>query len=686
MSDLLHEQKVLILDFGSQYTQNIARKVRECQVYCEIHPCTMTLEAISEFKPKGIILSGGPSLTEQLPWVKKNRDKLIIFAVSRISRQLAELNIEPDFIFSVDPQATNIDVSKEMFQFKNSIFIHAYHADTSLINQWHGPKLYLGTRYPWKTKANPENINSTGPTVSNTAVTAAQYFGCDQILLAGFDLCYTKEGITHAAGSDEAISGPKYDSSLLQVETYKGNKRTTEPEFHTALLVLERQAELILAENKHIINLSIDSAKAKNIDYLPHDKITLPSSNAQALDTASHHIPNLDTTELNTHYQSIITELTKTIHHITLINKLSTKALKINNEMYSEQGEIKNYKDKRELDLIEKKLNKQHRHYGILVKNFGIRNFIKITSPHDASEEWTAEKTKEIGKTYYEAYQSGSKKLLTMLNDTLLRTQIRAEELKSTPDFSQLFKQWTFDKSFNRANIWLEKNSDTLLPDELKKEFDNLNNQFQNILTTTQTQFKTSSELQSSFPLLKTKATLLFKNKKIDELHGLQQGTQHLNTPKKATYLDLISAYISELENKSEQALEYYEKIINTDDSPLLEDALLRITSINIELEDHNNAHLALKCLSQISPSYLPYYADSSRILGDIETAANAYLDYIDIFPEDVLAQLKLVNLYIDIKVYEAAELMINHILTINPEHQTALDFQSQLNKLKLLH
>ena len=61
MTDLLHEQKILILDFGSQYTQNIARKIRECEVYCEIHPCTMTLDKISEFKPKGIILSGGPA-------------------------------------------------------------------------------------------------------------------------------------------------------------------------------------------------------------------------------------------------------------------------------------------------------------------------------------------------------------------------------------------------------------------------------------------------------------------------------------------------------------------------------------------------------------------------------------------------------------------------------------------------
>ena len=61
MADSLHEQKILILDFGSQYTQNIARKVRECEVYCEIHPCTMTLDEVLEFNAKGIILSGGPA-------------------------------------------------------------------------------------------------------------------------------------------------------------------------------------------------------------------------------------------------------------------------------------------------------------------------------------------------------------------------------------------------------------------------------------------------------------------------------------------------------------------------------------------------------------------------------------------------------------------------------------------------
>ena len=52
---------VLVLDFGSQYTQLIARRVREQRVYCEIHPCTLPVEAIRRLKPKVIILSGGPA-------------------------------------------------------------------------------------------------------------------------------------------------------------------------------------------------------------------------------------------------------------------------------------------------------------------------------------------------------------------------------------------------------------------------------------------------------------------------------------------------------------------------------------------------------------------------------------------------------------------------------------------------
>ena len=51
---------IAILDFGSQYTKLIARKIRECNIYCEVLPHSTTVKQLEECKAEGIILSGGP--------------------------------------------------------------------------------------------------------------------------------------------------------------------------------------------------------------------------------------------------------------------------------------------------------------------------------------------------------------------------------------------------------------------------------------------------------------------------------------------------------------------------------------------------------------------------------------------------------------------------------------------------
>lgn len=55
----IHQHKILILDFGSQYTQLIARRVREIGVYCELWAYDVAEQDIRDFNPSGIILSGG---------------------------------------------------------------------------------------------------------------------------------------------------------------------------------------------------------------------------------------------------------------------------------------------------------------------------------------------------------------------------------------------------------------------------------------------------------------------------------------------------------------------------------------------------------------------------------------------------------------------------------------------------
>lgn len=57
----MHPDKILVLDFGSQYTQLIARRVRELGVYCELHPHDVSAEFLDQYAPRGIVLSGGPA-------------------------------------------------------------------------------------------------------------------------------------------------------------------------------------------------------------------------------------------------------------------------------------------------------------------------------------------------------------------------------------------------------------------------------------------------------------------------------------------------------------------------------------------------------------------------------------------------------------------------------------------------
>lgn len=57
----MSRETVIVLDFGGQYNQLIARRVRECNVYCEVHPYNLSPESIREMEPKGIIFTGGPN-------------------------------------------------------------------------------------------------------------------------------------------------------------------------------------------------------------------------------------------------------------------------------------------------------------------------------------------------------------------------------------------------------------------------------------------------------------------------------------------------------------------------------------------------------------------------------------------------------------------------------------------------
>ncbi len=210
------------------------------------------------------ILAGGPSMDLALDWLKLNRKKVILFAVSRIIRRLNEVGLEADFIVSVDPAPVNYTVSKELLLVSQKpVFIYGYHVYSKLISQWQGRALYLDARVPWQSSLNVENLPIAPPTVTNTAIYLAYAFGCSRIFLAGADFCYTKDGFSHAKGSKEYTNGPQFKMSGVEVETYEGILASTRLDYAFARNMLEEQIKAMMTNSKEcqIFNIACTAAK-----------------------------------------------------------------------------------------------------------------------------------------------------------------------------------------------------------------------------------------------------------------------------------------------------------------------------------------------------------------------------------------------------------------------------------------
>ncbi len=622
-----------------------------------------------------LLLAGGPSLDEVLPWLRLHRNEVVVFAVSRISRQLLQANIEPDFVFSVDPTELSFDISKEMLEFSSKpIFVYSYHTVPTLVNQWHGLGLYLGPRLPWPSPLNVANIGSAGPTVTNTALSVAYHFGFKRIVLAGVDLCFTKEGFTHATGSDEQLAGPRFNLTSLQVETNAGFMAPTSCDFAQAILSLSFQAKQLSEMGCRIFNISGGSAKVDNIEYLPISEIEFTNGAINVAEIVAERVS--ESAEHDKYHKKILDELGRAQFQIKGIARLAENARRINDEMYSADGVIENYKDKKRLDQIEKKFKREHRHYSKLVKSFGIRSFIKLTKPFN-DEEWSAEEAKQLGNVFYDAYQEGATKLMRLLDDAVERVEARQQEYADVPSFGLVMEQYRKDRSFGRVRLW--KAIAAEVPADVQAEFAEFEKRFVEIVHDKNTRHFAKAKSHGNLSSLRQRAGLLFKHKKVEELSDLLASLDKYQDQQVVEpYRQLIAGYSAELQHKPAQALDAYRQIVDGGEV-LVEQALIRIADIGIDNDDIHTANLALQCLSQLNPFYLPLYAEMQRLHGDVMVAIDAYNNYISQFPQDTLVQIKLANLYTEQGIYDAAGMMLDYILAQKPGLEVAVTMKAAL-------
>ncbi|MDE7366477.1 MAG: glutamine-hydrolyzing GMP synthase [Lachnospiraceae bacterium] len=119
----MNQELIIVLDFGSQYNQLIARRVRECNVYAEVHPYTLSLEKIKEMNPKGIIFTGGPNsvYAEESPRYQKEIFELGIPILgicygSQLMAYILEGTVETAPVSEYGRTEVEVDQSSVLFQ------------------------------------------------------------------------------------------------------------------------------------------------------------------------------------------------------------------------------------------------------------------------------------------------------------------------------------------------------------------------------------------------------------------------------------------------------------------------------------------------------------------------------------------------------------------------------------------
>jgi hypothetical protein len=288
----------VIKDFESVQSVNIATRLMHSEQIQEneflnlawLNNSIWAYDLIDKFKDKTILcIAGGPSLSENLDLIREHQDKFIIIAVSTVAEKLFQNGITPHIIATIDMKPYNqvyLDRLTPEQQKQTALLfeIDAYHGT---IDSWKGKRILLAAdvnRNPG-TQILTEylNINFDLPksgTVSNMIYNFARLLGAKQILIAGYDFCYTKpqthiDGVVSGQSIKIVQSGNQRflqmgDSNCveeaLEVETYTGDYTYTSKAFYTYLVELEFRVK---DANIPTYELSPNTAKKKGVEQRP---------------------------------------------------------------------------------------------------------------------------------------------------------------------------------------------------------------------------------------------------------------------------------------------------------------------------------------------------------------------------------------------------------------------------------
>lgn len=636
-----------------------------------------------------IILGGGPSLDEIIDKLNSLENKVVIIAVSRIAKRLLSEKICPHFVISVDPHEVSFDVSKEMLEMADdAIFLHSTYVVPVLLGQWRGVSFHDGLRVPWPSELSKDNTHLAGPTVTNSAISAAVDFGFKRIFLSGVDLCYSSDGNTHAKGSNEAKVGPVLGKREQWVKTYSGKMAETMLTFIHATKTIEDQAKQAQKRGAQLYNLSPNAAKIDSIFLANFDEIDFATNDN--VSPIIHKIKNKYGKVSTLQFTDVTNDIDRLVDEMDEITKIVEQAIKDNHNLYKTyDSELENANIKERIDQAEETLNTTHEQTATFLKKYGIHRFIQIART-DGDLEWTDEEMEEVGRAYYQCFIDNINELKPLLAAAKKKIELRLKETQPQQDYHEIFEQWRSEHHFGRAYGWKLKNPTLYqeLNDLDKRELDAQIKEYFEVIENTETYHLKRTQAQTSLTGINRKAVYMFNAKNIDGLESLIANLEKLeynqkhnkNVLQKHDDLDqlilLCGGYLALLQGHNQQALQKFNQL---DEQHLSEDELIQISVLEIDLNHYQQAEKSLKKLADLTPTYQPQYATILKLNNKVTEAINVYLAYLEQQNHDIKVWLALANLYLDNNAIAPAKEAFEQIRILDPNNIEAQQFFESL-------
>lgn len=623
-----------------------------------------------------IIMGGGPSLDENINWIRENQTKLVIFAAARISDRLKKEKIEPDFFVTVDPHVVSYDNSKSMLMYGDSaILIHSNNANAKLVAEWTGLRAYLGLRFPWQDSQHkqPDNLNIVGPTVTNTMASVAGFLGAEQVIFSGVDFCYGKNGQSYESNSVESKLGKYLDTSTNRVTTYSGRIAETTPSFANARQGMEDLVAYAIKffENK-FFTLSKEAAKIEGVTYSSAKNIQLSEQDKyKAIELIQDKLAfNLN--DYKVHLADAKSYCQKMQILCKEVAKLSRKGKKTAKQLFVDLDRTDRLTH--EIISIQQETNLLMGEHAEFIFNYSIKSYKDFMDPSVDQENMTRDEIKKSFVYYFNGLIKSSIPLRKSIEEAITKLNHRINETKGVKPLTKLINNWQKYHEEGRPNVWLKINNLTLpaLSTEDQEKVKALLKSYQTELNKTDTTLSKQLKLQGeSMANTFVRIQRYFAESRIGDLEVLINYIAEKDEENAEDLCNIGSGYLYELKEMPDEALNRYLKL---KDENLLMEGLKRIVNITLEQKNYDSALNALEVLTNYSDEYFISYADILGAMGDLQGASEIYLHYLKNHEKDTATWIKLAKILIHNGILDEAINAINKVQELEPENPVAIE------------